>query len=78
MALTRRAYLVIFVVLVVILAATSLYLRQRAARAAALRQPVPCDTPAPPPKPATPPPKLPDFAIETACGPGETQAPKKK
>jgi len=61
----RRLYLVLFAVLMA-LAATGVYVRQRAKAAAAT-----CDTPAPPPPPeATPPPNLPGFAIEPACGTG--------
>jgi hypothetical protein len=70
-AVTRKLYLVIVAVFL-ILAATGLYLRHRAAKIAAAAE---CDTPAPPPKPATPPPALPGFAVETACGP---DVPKKK
>jgi hypothetical protein len=61
--LSRRVYLVLFVVLLAVLA-TGVYLRQRA-RAAAN-----CETPARPTS-ATPPPKLPGFAVEPACGTGE-------
>jgi hypothetical protein len=72
-ALSRKVYLVLFVVLMAV-AATGVYLRQRAKATAALRQSsgqaAGCDTPAPPPKPTTPPPKLPGFAIEPACGTG--------
>jgi hypothetical protein len=81
-----RVYLVLLVVLLA-LAATGVYLRQRAkgAEAAALRQgPVKaadCETPAPPPVPSkvegpppkAPPPTLPGFTIEAACG---AEAPK--
>jgi hypothetical protein len=58
------------------LAATGVYVRQRAkaAAVAALRQSsgqaANCDTPVPPEPQATPPPKLPGFAIEPACGTG--------
>jgi hypothetical protein len=84
----RKLYLVLFAVLLV-LAATGVYARQRAktAAAAALRQSsgqaANCDTPAPPPPVPTsvegpqaiPPPALPGFAIEPACGTGaETPA----
>jgi hypothetical protein len=66
----RRRYLVIIVLLVVALAATAAYVRQRAIEAAN------CETPAPPPKPATPPPNLPGFGAEPACGTGaEAQKP---
>lgn len=75
MTLTRRLYLVIFaLVLLLAIAAAGLYARQRAfdkAKAAAA-----CDTPAPPPPPAaTPPPKLPGFEVEAGCGPGEAPKP---
>ena len=73
MALTRRFYLVVFVVVVGALAATGLYLRQRAIRAAEAA--AACDTPAPPPKPATPPPRLPGFELEAGCGPAAAPAP---
>jgi hypothetical protein len=70
-AAPRRLYLAIIVALVVLaLAATAAYVRQRAIDAAN------CETPAPPPKPATPPPNLPGFAAEPACGTGaEAQKP---
>ena len=65
MVLTRRLYLVVFLVLAG-LAAAGLYLRHRADVAAAAA----CDTPAPPPPPtAAPPPELPGFAVEAGCGP---------
>jgi hypothetical protein len=63
-AAPRRLYLVIIALIVVALAATAAYVRQRAIEAAT------CETPAPPPKPATPPPNLPGFAAEPACGTG--------
>jgi hypothetical protein len=70
--LSRRVYLVLFVLLMAV-AATGVYLRQRAkATAAAAAN---CATPALPPPPTTPPPKLPGFAIEPACGTG-AEAPK--
>jgi len=68
----RRVYLVLFVVLLT-LAATGVYLRQRATAVAAAA--AACESPAPPPPPATPPPNLPGFAIEPACGTG-AEAPK--
>jgi hypothetical protein len=52
-----------------------MYLRQRAQAAAKAAAAANCDTPAPPPPQATPPPKLPGFAIEAACGTG-ADAPK--
>jgi hypothetical protein len=67
-----RLYLFIIAALLVAATATAVYLRWRAIeteKAAAA-----CDTQAPPPKPTTPPPKLPGFEIEEACGPGETPA----
>jgi hypothetical protein len=81
--MSRRIYLVLLLLLVAV-AATGVYLRQRtnAPARAALRQgsgqAANCDTPAPPapsrvegpPSAATPPPKLPGFAIEAACGTG--------
>ena len=72
MALTRRFYLVILLVIVLGAAAAGLYLRHRAAETE--KAVANCDTPAPPPKPATPPPKLPGFAIEPSCGPGGSPA----
>jgi hypothetical protein len=63
----RKVYLVLFAVLMA-LAATGVYVRQRAKATAATA--ANCDTPAPPPPEATPPPKLPGFAIEPACGTG--------
>ena len=73
MALTRRFYLVVFTLLVVALAATGLYLRQRALKTAEAA--ANCETPALPPPPTTPPPKLPGFAVEAGCG---TAAPPAK
>jgi hypothetical protein len=63
--LIRRFYLVVFVIAMVALAGTVLYLRHRAIAGAAAAN---CDTPAPPPKPATPPPNLPKFELEAGCG----------
>jgi hypothetical protein len=71
-ALPRRLYLVIFSVLVVALAATGLYLRQRAITAA--NEAANCETPALPPPPTTPPPKLPGFELEAGCGPAGAPA----
>lgn len=68
----RRFYLVILSMLVVALAATGIYLRQRAIeteKAAAA-----CETPAPPPPPATPPPNLPGFTLEPGCATGAAPA----
>ena len=73
--MTRKAYLVIFVALMLALTLSGVYFRQRA-RAAAAPRPgsgqaagsANCDTPAPPPPPTTPPPTLPGFQIEAACG----------
>ena len=70
MGLSRKAYLVVFALVVALLTVGGLYFRQQAK--AADKAAAECDTPAPPPKPATPPPKLPDFQVEAACGPGET------
>ena len=64
LVLTRRFYLVVFV-LVAALAATGIYLRQRAITAAEAA--ASCETPALPPKPAAPPPKLPGFELEAGC-----------
>ena len=68
----RRVYLVIFAVLALAVGGVGFYLRHHAK--ATEKAVAECDTPAPPPKPATPPPNLPGFAVEAACGPGE--APK--
>jgi hypothetical protein len=68
---SRKFYLVLFVVLLA-LAATGLYARQRAKAAAIAAN---CDTPAPPAPQAAPPPDLPGFAVEPACGTG-AEAPK--
>jgi hypothetical protein len=64
-AATRRFYLVILSILVVALAVTGVYLRQRAVAAAAAK----CETPAlPPPPAATPPPTPSRFELEAGCG----------
>ena len=77
MAVPRKVYLVVFALVLALLALGGLYVRQQAK--AAEKAAAECDTPAPPPKPATPPPKLPDFQVEPACGPGETaKAPPEK
>ena len=68
-ALPRKVYLVVFALVVALLTVGGLYLRQQAK--AAEKAAAECETPAPPPKPATSPPKLPDFQVEAACGPGE-------
>jgi hypothetical protein len=75
-ALPRKLYLVVFALALVVLAAGGLYLRHhlKAAEAAAAN----CDNPAPPPKPATPPPNLPGFEVAAACGPGEAAKPAEK
>ena len=70
--LTRRSYLVVFAIVVAVLAGTGVYLWYRAAKAAAN-----CDTPAPPPKPVTPPPKLPGFELEAGCGAPSATPPKR-
>jgi hypothetical protein len=72
-ALGRKAYLVIFFILVALAAAGGAYYRYRVLRAVAE-----CDSPAPPQKPATPPPNLPGFQTGDACGPGETPDTDKK
>ena len=70
MAPKGRIYLVVLL-LVALAAAVGAYWRyQVAARKAAAE----CDTPAPPPKPATPPPKLPDFTLDAGCAPGTDPA----
>ncbi len=70
--MSRKVYLVICVVLLAV-AATGVYLRLRAKaiEAAAAK----CDTPAPPPPQSAPPPKVPGFAIEPACGTGGAAPP---
>lgn len=78
----RRGIYLVLLLLLVAIAITAVYLRQRALRQSSA-QAANCDTPAPaapsrvegPPPPATPPPKLPGFAVEAACGAG-TEAPK--
>jgi hypothetical protein len=68
--MSRKVYLVILTAIVLAVALSGVYLRQRA-KAAARPPSAPaanCDTPAPPPPPTTPPPKLPGFQIEAACG----------
>jgi hypothetical protein len=62
----RRFYLVVLAVVLGALAAAGGYLRYRAIKAA---EAATCETPAPPPKPATPPPALPGFELEAGCGP---------
>jgi len=64
--LTRRAIFVFALVLAALAAVGALYMRHRVNQAVAE-----CDTPAPPEKPATPPPNLPGFQNGEACGPGE-------
>jgi hypothetical protein len=68
----RTLYLVIFALLVAALALGGYYYRHVGAKAAASPTAPGCDTPAPPPPPKTAPPKLPDFAVESGCGPGPT------
>jgi hypothetical protein len=63
--MSRRGYLVVFVMLAA-LAAGAAYYRYRVNQAVA-----DCAMPAPPEKPATPPPNLPGFQTGAACGPGE-------
>jgi hypothetical protein len=62
----RKGYLVILLAVLALIAAGGAYYRYRVMTAAAE-----CDTPAPPQKPATPPPNLPGFQSEAACGPGD-------
>jgi hypothetical protein len=73
------AYLVIIGAILVAVVAAAGYLRWRAAQTE--QAAAECVTPAPPPRPATPPPKVPGFAVEAGCGPGEltnpSSAPKK-
>ena len=71
-ALGRKGYLVVFAVVLALAAAAGAYYRYRVLKAVAE-----CDSPAPPSKPATPPPNLPGFTISEACGPGETPPGKK-
>ena len=72
MQLTRRASIVIAILLLALVAGGALYMPYRVDKAVAE-----CDSPAPPGKPATPPPNLPGFQAGEACGPGETSgAPK--
>jgi len=60
--------LVIFALIVIAAAAAgAIYVRYRVDQAAA-----DCPMPAPPDKPATPPPNLPGFQTGDACGPGES------
>jgi hypothetical protein len=68
--LTRKTVLALALLLFALAAGGALYLRHRVNVAVAE-----CDTPAPPEKPATPPPNLPGFAAGDACGPGETAKP---
>ena len=72
MALGRKGYLVVFAILLALVVAAGAYYRYRVLKAIAE-----CDTPAPPEKPATPPPNLPGFTTGEACGPGQAPAPKK-
>ena len=69
MAAPRRLYLVVLL-LVVALAAAGAYWRYRVVQA---KKAAECDTPAEA-KPVTPPPKLPDFALEAGCAPGAEPA----
>jgi hypothetical protein len=72
-ALTRRGYLVILLILAAVVTAGAMYYRASVDKAAA-----DCAMPAPPEKPKTPPPKLPGFETGSACGPGETAGAAKK
>jgi hypothetical protein len=67
-ALSRRGYLVVFAILLALAAAAGVYYRERVLKAVAE-----CVSPAPPSKPATPPPNLPGFQTGDACGPGEAK-----
>ena len=69
----RRVYLVILMVMALAAAGAWFYLRQHAK--ATEKAVAECVTPAPPPKPTTRPPKLPGFAVEASCGPGEAAKP---
>lgn len=69
----RRVYLVVFLVIAIAAAGVGFYLRQHAK--ATEKAVAECDSPAPPPKPATPPPDIPGFAVESSCGPGEAAKP---
>lgn len=71
MAVLRKSYLVILVMLLGLLAGLGAYYRYRVLKAVAE-----CDSPAPPQKPATPPPNLPGFQTGEACGPGGQPAKK--
>jgi hypothetical protein len=64
-ALGRRGYLVVVLVVAALLAAGGAYYRYRVLKAVAE-----CDSPAPPDTPKTPPPNLPGFQTDAACGPG--------
>jgi hypothetical protein len=64
----RKAFVVIAVVVLALAAAGAWYYRYRVNKAVAE-----CAMPAPPEKPATPPPNLPGFQSGDACGPGETK-----
>jgi hypothetical protein len=73
--MSRKVYFTVFVALVALLTVGGLYVKYRSVTAARDLRPgsgpaANCDTPAPPPKAATPPPKLPDFQIEAGCGTG--------
>ena len=61
----RGSLLVLLVVLALLAVGGALYYRHRVDQAAA-----DCAMPAPPDKPATPPPDLPGFQTQAACGPG--------
>jgi hypothetical protein len=69
----RRLYLVVIAVTLVVLLAGGLYVRHQAK--ALEKAAAECDTPAPPPKPATPPPQLPGFEVAAACGTGDAAKP---
>ena len=73
MALTRRTYLAVLLILLGLAVAGGAYYRSRVNQAAA-----DCAMPAPPEKPKTPPPNLPGFTTGDACGPGESAGAAKK
>ena len=73
MALTRRTYVAVFLILLGLAVIAGAYHRYRVDQAAA-----DCAMPAPPEKPRTPPPNLPGLTDGTACGPGETPGAAKK
>lgn len=65
MGLSRKGYLIVVAIVLALVVAGGAYYRYRVLKAVAE-----CDNPAPPEKPATPPPNLPGFQTGEACGPG--------